>query len=86
MQSKRDQLEREHEFLTSSFSKLKEVQVCFAQNISTISSTKSVQGSHQAFLPLTNMVYIGGTVSTPPEFLVDIGTGYLSQKVYTIYM
>lgn len=81
LQRRREQLEKEMELLYDSFTKLKDAQELFVQNISTLTSLKTVNPQQEALVPLTNSVFAVAQMAETGKVLVDIGTGYFVEKV-----
>ena len=40
-----------------------------------------VTGSNKVLVPLTNSLYVGGEITSSDTVLVDVGTGFLVEKV-----
>lgn len=80
--SERQQLEKELEMLGTSFVRLQDVQQCFIQNISLLSMLKTTSANSQMLIPITGTIYIEASVPDPGQVLVDVGTGFLVEKVY----
>lgn len=81
LQIRREQLEKEMELLSDSFTKLKDAQELFVQNISVLTSLKTVNPQQEALIPLTNSVFTIAQMADTSKVLVDIGTGYFVEKV-----
>jgi prefoldin alpha subunit len=82
LQAIRQQLEEEIQVLTDSFAKLRSAHVKFGDCIDSVDKLKGTEKS--ILVPLTNSLYVPGTLSSGNKVLVDIGTGYYMEKVLTI--
>ncbi|KAI8897508.1 Prefoldin [Globomyces pollinis-pini] len=77
LQAVKQQLEEEIQVLTTSFSKLKQAQVKFYD---AIDSAKKLKSGSEVLVPLTNSLYVSGTIDHEDKVIVDVGTGYYIEK------
>lgn len=78
------QLDSELEHLTSSFAHLHGAQNKFRECLRCVQTRSSAAASGAAtkvLVPLTNSLYVGGELSRGETVLVDVGTGFLVEKV-----
>ncbi|KAL7909848.1 Prefoldin [Trichoderma velutinum] len=76
------QLEEELEHLTSSFAQLHGAQNKFKECLRVIQSRAAdSQGSKSVLVPLTNSLYVSGELTSSDTVLVDVGTGFMIEKV-----
>ncbi|KAK5628189.1 hypothetical protein RRF57_003904 [Xylaria bambusicola] len=72
----KNQLDQELEHLTSSFTQLQAAQAKFRDCL------RCVQGENKPVLvPLTNSLYVSGTLASASHVIVDVGTGFYVEKV-----
>jgi prefoldin alpha subunit len=74
------QLEDEIQMLTQSFAKLKQAQVKFADCIENLKKIGPDQKEKAMLIPLTNSLYVSGTLDDTDKVIVDVGTGYFVEK------
>ena len=43
--------------------------------------TTDIEAGKKVLVPLTNSLYVGGTLSDPDHVIVDVGTGFYVEKV-----
>ncbi|KAH0609660.1 uncharacterized protein H6S33_013146 [Morchella sextelata] len=72
------QLDEELEHLTQSFQKLRQAQNKFKECINTVKT--GLRPGKTILVPLTNSLYVPGTLADTENVLVDIGTGYYVEK------
>ncbi|KAM3539719.1 hypothetical protein ARSEF1564_007371 [Beauveria bassiana] len=76
------QLDEELEHLTSSFSQLHGAQGKFNECLRCVNSrSESKNSSNEVLVPLTNSLYVRGELTNTETVLVDVGTGFLVEKV-----
>ncbi|SPO04205.1 related to prefoldin subunit 5 [Cephalotrichum gorgonifer] len=76
------QIEEEVEHLGSSFAQLHAAQAKFRECLRCVQTRTLSSGEPQSVLvPLTNSLYVRGEIPQSDQVMVDIGTGYLVQKV-----
>ncbi|KAI0430972.1 prefoldin [Xylaria sp. FL1042] len=78
----KNQLDQELEHLTSSFTQLQAAQSKFRDCLRVVQSGKSpaLQENKPVLVPLTNSLYVSGTLSSASHVLVDVGTGFYVEK------
>ncbi|KAK9472469.1 Prefoldin [Dipodascopsis tothii] len=77
----KNQLEQEVDHLSQSFSKLRQAQTKFKECIGTVQTTfKDENDGRPLLVPLTNSLYVPGTMADVQTVLVDVGTGYYVEK------
>ncbi|KAJ7668883.1 Prefoldin alpha-like protein [Mycena rosella] len=76
----RRQLDEELNHLTNSFAQLKQAQAKFKACIENVAEVKPANKGKTILVPLTNSLYVPGTLSDPEHVIVDVGTGYFVQK------
>ncbi|KAI1821089.1 prefoldin [Xylaria intraflava] len=78
----KNQLDQELEHLTSSFTQLQSAQAKFRDCLRCVQGGKSpaLQENKPVLVPLTNSLYVGGTLSSATHVLVDVGTGFYVEK------
>ncbi|KAJ7090833.1 Prefoldin subunit-domain-containing protein [Mycena belliarum] len=76
----RRQLEEELNHLTNSFAQLKRAQATFKACGENAAELKAANTGRTVLVPLTNSLYVPGTLSDPAHVLVDVGTGYFVRK------
>ncbi|KAI1435044.1 prefoldin [Xylaria sp. CBS 124048] len=78
----KSQLDQELEHLTSSFTQLQSAQVKFRDCLRCVQGGKSsaLQENKSVLVPLTNSLYVSGTLTNTSHVLVDIGTGFYVEK------
>jgi prefoldin alpha subunit len=76
------QLDDELEHLTSSFSQLHAAQSKFRDCLRCVQGGKSpaLQQDKNILVPLTNSLYVRGTLSSASHVIVDVGTGFYVEK------
>ncbi|QYS99247.1 Prefoldin, alpha subunit [Trichoderma simmonsii] len=80
------QLEEELEHLTSSFAQLHGAQNKFKECLRCVQARAAdSQGSKSVLVPLTNSLYVSGELTSTDTVLVDVGTGFMIEKV-TIHL
>ncbi|RYC60835.1 hypothetical protein CHU98_g5370 [Xylaria longipes] len=79
----KNQLDQELEHLTSSFTQLQAAQAKFRDCLRCVQGGKSsaLQENKPILVPLTNSLYVGGTLASASHVLVDVGTGFYVEKV-----
>ncbi|KKP03412.1 prefoldin, alpha subunit [Trichoderma harzianum] len=76
------QLEEELEHLTSSFAQLHGAQNKFKECLRCVQARAAdSQGSKSVLVPLTNSLYVSGELTSTDTVLVDVGTGFMIEKV-----
>jgi prefoldin alpha subunit len=80
LQQVKQQLEEEIQVLTQSFAKLKQAQVKFGDCMDTLKRISADQEDKTLLLPLTNSLYVTGTLEDSQKVIVDVGTGYFVEK------
>jgi prefoldin alpha subunit len=80
LQQVKQQLEEEIQVLTQSFAKLKQAQVKFSDCMETLKRINQDQQDKTLLLPLTNSLYVTGTLEDSQKVIVDVGTGYFVEK------
>ncbi|CAK7273726.1 subunit of tubulin prefoldin [Sporothrix epigloea] len=73
------QLDEEVEHLSSSFSQLMAAQSKFKECLRCVQGQPLEMGKN-VLVPLTNSLYVGGTLSDPDHVIVDVGTGFYVEK------
>ncbi|EFX01256.1 prefoldin subunit [Grosmannia clavigera kw1407] len=73
------QLDDEVEHLTSSFSQLAAAQGKFRECLRCVQG-KPREAGKKVLVPLTNSLYVSGTLSDPNRVIVDVGTGFYIEK------
>ena len=74
-------LSQELEHLTNSHSRLRAAQTQFRDCIRSIKDGVKEKGKGtQLLIPLTNSLYVPGTLSSNTHVLVDVGTGFYVEK------
>ncbi|GAW18729.1 hypothetical protein ANO14919_082110 [Xylariales sp. No.14919] len=78
----KQQLDQELEHLTSSFTQLQAAQSKFRDCLRCVQGGKSpaLQENKPILVPLTNSLYVSGTLSDASYVLVDVGTGFYIEK------
>ncbi|KAI0025613.1 putative prefoldin subunit 5 [Xylariomycetidae sp. FL0641] len=76
------QLDEELEHLTSSYTQLHAAQAKFRECLRCVQGGKSptLQDDKPILVPLTNSLYVRGTLTNASHVLVDIGTGFYVEK------
>jgi prefoldin alpha subunit len=74
------QLEEEIQMLTQSFAKLRQAQIKFSDCIENLKKIGPDQKEKPMLLPLTNSLYVSGTLENAETVIVDVGTGYFVEK------
>ncbi|KAI0478660.1 putative prefoldin subunit 5 [Xylariaceae sp. FL0804] len=76
------QLDDELEHLTESFTQLHAAQAKFRECLRCVQGGKSpaLQQDKPILVPLTNSLYVRGTLSSASHVVVDIGTGFYVEK------
>ncbi|CAJ2513371.1 Uu.00g014900.m01.CDS01 [Anthostomella pinea] len=76
------QLDEELEHLTSSFTQLHAAQSKFRECLRCVQGGKSpaLQQDKSILVPLTNSLYVRGTLASAEHVVVDIGTGFYVEK------
>ena len=80
------QLDEEIEHLTSSFTQLHAAQAKFRECLRCVGAPKqgassALQNDKSVLVPLTNSLYVRGTLTNADHVLVDVGTGFYIEKV-----
>lgn len=80
------QLDEEIEHLTSSFTQLHAAQAKFRECLRCVGAPKqgassALQNDKSVLVPLTNSLYVRGTLTNAEHVLVDVGTGFYIEKV-----
>ncbi|ERS98016.1 uncharacterized protein SPSK_03601 [Sporothrix schenckii 1099-18] len=73
------QLDEEVEHLSTSFSQLMAAQGKFKECLRCVQG-KPREAGKNVLVPLTNSLYVGGTLSDPDHVIVDVGTGFYVEK------
>ncbi|KAI1160571.1 prefoldin [Nemania serpens] len=78
----KNQLDQELEHLTTSFTQLQAAQSKFRDCLRCVQGGKSpaLKENKPVLVPLTNSLYVGGTLSSASHVLVDVGTGFYVEK------
>ncbi|KAI1369479.1 prefoldin [Xylaria arbuscula] len=78
----KNQLDQELEHLTSSFTQLQAAQAKFRDCLRCVQGGKSpaLQENKAILVPLTNSLYVSGTLSSASHVIVDVGTGFYVEK------
>eukprot|EP00904_Undaria_pinnatifida_P007906 jgi/Undpi1/4245/HiC_scaffold_16.g07611.m1 len=74
------QHEEEVQTLTGNFTKLRDAQARFTESISAVESLGGKVEGKEILVPLTQSLYVPGTVVEANKMLVDVGTGYYVEK------
>jgi len=76
------QLDEEVEHLTSSFTQLAAAQGKLKECLRCVQVQASYprKDKQQILVPLTNSLYVGGTLARPDRVVVDVGTGFYVEK------
>ncbi|OTA51922.1 Prefoldin alpha subunit [Hypoxylon sp. EC38] len=77
------QLDEELEHLTSSFAQLHAAQSKFRECLRCVqdkNKSPTLRDNSSILVPLTNSLYVRGTLSSASHVLVDIGTGFYVEK------
>ncbi|KAI0140182.1 Prefoldin alpha subunit [Hypoxylon sp. NC0597] len=77
------QLDEELEHLTSSFAQLHAAQSKFRECLRCVqdkNKSPTLRDNSSILVPLTNSLYVRGTLSTASHVVVDIGTGFYVEK------
>ncbi|KXJ92045.1 prefoldin [Microdochium bolleyi] len=79
------QLDEEIEHLTSSFTQLHAAQAKFRECLRCVGAPKlgappALQNDKSVLVPLTNSLYVRGTLTNADHVLVDVGTGFYIEK------
>ncbi|KAJ1333835.1 prefoldin alpha subunit [Microdochium nivale] len=79
------QLDEEIEHLTSSFTQLHAAQAKFRECLRCVGAPKpggspALQNDKSVLVPLTNSLYVRGTLTNANHVLVDVGTGFYIEK------
>ncbi|KAI1806477.1 Prefoldin alpha subunit [Daldinia bambusicola] len=77
------QLDEELEHLTSSFTQLHAAQSKFRECLRCVqdkNKSPALRENHSILVPLTNSLYVRGTLSDASHVVVDIGTGFYVEK------
>jgi prefoldin alpha subunit len=77
------QLDEEVEHLSSSFTQLAAAQSKFKDCLRCVQTQQATSPSEKKsiLVPLTNSLYVAGTLTQPDRVLVDVGTGFYVEKV-----
>ncbi|OJD18296.1 prefoldin, alpha subunit [Emergomyces pasteurianus Ep9510] len=73
-------LSSELEHLTSSHAKLRNAQSKFRDCIRSINDDDKAGKSDEILVPLTNSLYVKGTLADRKNVIVDVGTGFYVEK------
>jgi prefoldin alpha subunit len=76
----RAQVEREIQYLSSSFSQLKGVCDRFNDNLAILESFCDSKPDTPIIVPLTSSMFVSAKLKSNDKFLIDIGTGYFVEK------
>ncbi|KAJ1675197.1 subunit of tubulin prefoldin, partial [Spiromyces aspiralis] len=76
----REQLEQEISQLTSGFTQLKQAQASFRDCKMSLDALKPENKDKPILVPLTESLYVPGTLDDIKSVLVDVGTGYYIEK------
>ncbi|KAI1186038.1 prefoldin [Nemania serpens] len=78
----KNQLDQELEHLTTSFTQLQAAQSKFRDCLRCVQGGKAsaLKENKPVLVPLTNSLYVGGTLSDASHVLVDVGTGFYVEK------
>ncbi|KAI2626167.1 prefoldin [Xylaria nigripes] len=78
----KNQLDQELEHLTTSFTQLQAAQAKFRDCLRCVQGGKSpaLQENKSVLVPLTNSLYVGGTLKNTSHVIVDVGTGFYVEK------
>ncbi|KAI0172364.1 Prefoldin alpha subunit [Hypoxylon sp. FL1284] len=80
------QLDEELEHLTSSFAQLHAAQSKFRECLRCVqdkNKSPALRENNSILVPLTNSLYVGGTLSSASHVIVDVGTGFYVEKEVT---
>ena len=67
--------------MTNSYATLKKAQVKFSSGIEALDQVSAKNADKRILVPLTNSLYVAGTLSDADKVIVDVGTGYYMEKV-----
>uniref|UniRef100_A0A914VNG1 Prefoldin subunit 5 n=1 Tax=Plectus sambesii TaxID=2011161 RepID=A0A914VNG1_9BILA len=73
------QIDKELTFFSESLGELKDVQAKFIDSGEAIALLEPTKSDQEALVPLSESMYVRGTLSRPDKVLVDIGTGYYAE-------
>ena len=76
----RAQVEREIQYLSSSFSQLKGVCDRFNDNLAILENFQDAKPETPLMIPLTSSLFVSAKLKDNDKFMVDIGTGYFLEK------
>ena len=81
MSQVKKQLDDEVQHLTSSYSQLRSAQQKFRECIAAVAAGVANSTPDKALLvPLTNSLYVPGTLASTKTVVVDVGTGFYVEK------
>ncbi|ORY07870.1 Prefoldin-domain-containing protein [Basidiobolus meristosporus CBS 931.73] len=80
LQQVKSQLEEELSQLTSSYSQLKQAQSTFRDCKECVETLKPENSGKTILIPLTNSLYVPGTLGNVSNVIIDVGTGYYVEK------
>lgn len=80
----KQQFDEELQHLTSAFQSLKVAQSKFTAAILALDDIKLLNKDKNILIPLTTSLYVPGKLLDSENVLVDIGTGYFIQKVFSL--
>ncbi|XP_031837818.1 prefoldin 5 [Nomia melanderi] len=80
LQYVKQQLDKDLEFFKTSVQTLRMAQSKFEDSGSCLHKLDSIKKDNEIFVPLTASVYVAGKLADADHVLVDIGTGYVTQK------
>ncbi|CAH2224755.1 prefoldin subunit 5 [Pelobates cultripes] len=76
----KSQLDQEVEFLSSSIAQLKVVQTKYVEAKECLNVLNKNNEGKAILVPLTNSMYVPGTLNDVAKVLIDVGTGYYVEK------
>ena len=76
----RAQVEREIQYLSSSFSQLKGVCDRFNDNLAILENFQDTKSGTPIMIPLTSSLFVSAKLKENDKFMVDVGTGYYLEK------
>jgi prefoldin alpha subunit len=70
----------EQETLKDNFRALRQACIRFQQSLASLNELKAAPAGKAILVPLTQSLYVPGTLADANEVLVDVGTGYFVKK------
>lgn len=80
LQQVRQQMGEELEMLTNGFASLKAAQSRYTTCLSCLKSVTAANKEKTILVPLTNSLYVPGTLEDSENVVVDVGTGYFVER------